>query len=37
MLEACKEGPPAARVNKIEFYEWNETVDDGPFRAKPTL
>jgi len=37
MLEACKEGPTAARVSKIEYFEWNETVDDGPFRAKPTV
>jgi len=37
MLDACKEGPPSARINKIETFSWDEAVDDGPFRAKPTV
>ena len=37
MLEACKEGPPAARVNAITQYEWHETMEDKTFRAKPTV
>jgi len=36
MLEACKEGPPAARVMKIETFLWNEPVGDD-FRSRPTL
>lgn len=37
MLEACKQGPPAARVDKIEQFSWNEIVDNGPFHAKSTV
>jgi acylphosphatase len=36
MLELCKEGPAAARVEKMEMFTWNEAVDNGPFQAKPT-
>jgi acylphosphatase len=33
MIEACKEGPPASRVMKIETFLWDEPVEDGSFRA----
>jgi acylphosphatase len=36
MIESCKEGPPASRVDGIASYTWNETVDNGPFAARPT-
>ena len=38
MVEACKEGHAGgACVSRIESFTWSETVDDGPFRAKPTV
>lgn len=35
MVEACKVGPPASRVNAIECFTCKEEVS-GPFMAKPT-
>jgi acylphosphatase len=37
MIEACKEGPPASRVNSIESYAWKEEIEAGPFVARPTV
>ena len=37
MLEACKQGPILARVDKIEIFSNNDEVEPGLFRAKPTL
>lgn len=36
MIEACKEGPPAARVTGIDSYAWKEAVNDDCFTARPT-
>jgi acylphosphatase len=36
MIEACKRGPAAARVDKITSYNWNEPVGDG-FTALASL
>jgi len=37
MLEACRKGPTTARVDKVESFDWNEVVDESPFRAMPTI
>jgi acylphosphatase len=37
MIEACKEGPPAARVEKIETFTYKEELADGPFSARPDV
>ena len=36
MIEACKEGPPASRVNSIESFTYKDEISEGPFAAKPT-
>lgn len=37
MIEACKKGPTAARVDRIETYVWKEEIDEGIFSARPTV
>ncbi|NBO18670.1 MAG: acylphosphatase [Proteobacteria bacterium] len=37
MLEACKEGPPSSRVEKIEVFAWKEELEPGLFSARPTV
>jgi len=36
MFEACKVGPPAAHVERIESFTWKEDVG-GLFAARPTV
>ncbi|HEV2816305.1 MAG TPA: acylphosphatase [Allosphingosinicella sp.] len=36
MIEHCRQGPPAARVERIEVEESDETAPAG-FEARPTL
>jgi len=36
MIDACKEGPPAARVDKIVSYECEEEINER-FTARPTV
>jgi len=36
MIEACKDGPMIARVNRIESFAHNEPVTDKGFTAKPS-
>jgi acylphosphatase len=36
MFEACKKGPPASHVDRIETFT-SEIVEDGPFVARPTV
>jgi acylphosphatase len=36
MIQACREGPPAARVERIEVGEADETPPAG-FESRPTL
>lgn len=36
MVEACKNGPLLARVNRIESFRYTEEVDTS-FTSKPTL
>ena len=35
MIDACRQGPPAARVERIERFEHEEPVEPG-FRSWPT-
>lgn len=36
MIEACRQGPPAARVEHVHVEPWTETVGHG-FHQRPTL
>ena len=35
MIEACKSGPPAAQVESIEQFSWEEEIGSG-FATRPT-
>ncbi|MDE3016480.1 MAG: acylphosphatase [Pseudomonadota bacterium] len=35
MIESCKSGPPAARVESIDQFSWKEEITGG-FIARPT-
>lgn len=37
MIEECKKGPPACRVDKIEIFAWKDEVEPGLFSARPTV
>ena len=37
MIDACKEGPPEARVDKIEVFAWKDELEPGMFSARPTV
>lgn len=37
MVEACKQGPEDARVDKIETFACKEDVEAGLFHARPTV
>ncbi|MFW0777043.1 MAG: acylphosphatase [Rickettsiales bacterium] len=37
MIEACKDGPLMARVDRIESFAHDEQVNEERFTAKPTL
>jgi acylphosphatase len=37
MIEECKKGPMAARVDRIETYAWKEEIENGLFSARPTV
>jgi acylphosphatase len=37
MIESCKKGPLASRVDGIDFYNWQEPIEDKPFHARPTV
>lgn len=36
MIEACRQGPPAARVDRIDIDQWAEAPPVG-FHQRPTL
>jgi hypothetical protein len=36
MLERCRQGPPAARVDRLDITEQDEPPPDG-FAVKPTV
>lgn len=37
MIESCKDGPEAARVEAIEVFTFKEEIADGPFAARQTV
>lgn len=37
MIEACKDGPLPARVDRIESFTWNEPVETESFQSKATM
>ncbi len=37
MIESCKNGPEAARVDKIEVFTTKDEIADGPFMARQTV
>ncbi|MBY0406103.1 MAG: acylphosphatase [Rickettsiales bacterium] len=37
MIEACKQGPEAARVDAIEVFTTKEDIADEPFAARHTV
>lgn len=36
MIEACRQGPPAARVDRLDIDQWAEATPLG-FHQRPTL
>ncbi|KAF0220002.1 MAG: hypothetical protein FD176_3414 [Rhodospirillaceae bacterium] len=36
MIEACRQGPPAARIDRMDIDQWTETPPPG-FHQRPTL
>ena len=36
MIEACRQGPPAARVDRLDIDQWTEAPPLG-FHQRPTL
>lgn len=37
MVEACKQGPGAARVDKIESFRWEELIEQDRFVTRQTV